>query len=228
MTTAIIGVGNIGGRVAHHLVAGGERVVLAARNEAEAAGLANQLGTLASAAPIRTAIAEADVVVCAVWFDIIKELIAQHADLLGAKVVVDPSNPIRPDGKGGFARTLPDGQSAGSVIAGLLPAGAHYIKAFGSLSAESLGSAANRTPKRAVLFYATDDTQAAAEVERLISAAGFDPVNAGGREASIRIEVGGDLHQFGGLNGKLLNVGEARAAVAAGAPNAPQLETHAG
>ena len=33
MTTAIIGVGNIGKSVARHLVDGGERVVLAARDE---------------------------------------------------------------------------------------------------------------------------------------------------------------------------------------------------
>jgi hypothetical protein len=42
-------------------------------------------------------------------------------------------------------------------------------------------------------------------------------VKAGGVKDALRIEVGGDLHQFGGLNGKLLNVEEARAAVAAGA-----------
>ena len=36
MTTAIIGVGNIGKSVARHLVDGGERVVLAARDEQNA------------------------------------------------------------------------------------------------------------------------------------------------------------------------------------------------
>ena len=33
MTTAIVGVGNIGGAVARHLVAGGEPVVLTAKDE---------------------------------------------------------------------------------------------------------------------------------------------------------------------------------------------------
>jgi predicted dinucleotide-binding enzyme len=216
MTTAIVGVGNIGKQVARHLVNGGERVVLAARDDSDAAALAKDLGALASAAPVRRAVAQADVVVFAVWFDTIKELIAEHADLLEGKVVVDPSNPIKPDGKGGFVRTLPEGQSAGSVIAGLLPAGAHFVKAFGTLGAESLGSSANRSPRRAVLFYTTGDDQAAAAVERLISAAGFEPVKAGGVKDAVRIELtGGDLHQFGGLNGKLLDADEAQAAVAA-------------
>jgi 8-hydroxy-5-deazaflavin:NADPH oxidoreductase len=217
MTTAIIGTGNIGGQVARHLVAGGEPVVLAARDESHAAALANELGPLASAASVRQAIGEANVVVLAVWLDTAKRLIAENGDLLHRKVIVDPSNPIQLDGKGGFSRTLPDGQSAASVIAGLLPADAQLVKAFGTLGAEALASSANRTPQRAVLFYATDDEGAAGTVERLISTAGFDPVKAGGLSDAGRIEVSGDLHQYGGLNGNVVDAEEARAAVAVAA-----------
>jgi 8-hydroxy-5-deazaflavin:NADPH oxidoreductase len=216
MTTAIIGLGNIGKSVARHLVDGGERVVLAARDESNATALANQLGALASATSVEKAITEADVVVFAVWLDTLKNLIAQHADLLRGKVVVDPSNPIAQDANGGFVRTLPDGQSSGSVVAGRLPTKAHFVKAFGTLGAESLASEANRTPRK-VLFYATEDDQAAAASERLISAAGFDPVKAGGVDAALRIETFGALHQFGGLNGKTLDASEARTAVATAA-----------
>ena len=132
-------------------------------------------------------------------------------------MVVDPSNPIGVDENGQMTRTLPDHQSAGSVVAALLPAGAHYVKAFGTLSADSLASTANREPRRAVLFYAADDDAGAAEVERLISAAGFDPFKLGGVADAGRIEVpGGDLHQGGGLNGQLLDLDQARSAVAAG------------
>ena len=56
MTTAIIGAGNIASAVARHLTAGGERVVLAAGDEADAAALAGTLGGLASAAPLKEAI----------------------------------------------------------------------------------------------------------------------------------------------------------------------------
>jgi 8-hydroxy-5-deazaflavin:NADPH oxidoreductase len=68
--------------------------------------------------------------------------------------------------------------SAAEVIAGLLPSGAHLVKAFGTVSAEHLADSANRTPDRAVLFYATDDGVAASSAERLISVAGFAPVQA--------------------------------------------------
>jgi 8-hydroxy-5-deazaflavin:NADPH oxidoreductase len=216
MTTAIIGVGNLGTSVARDLVEGGERIVLSARDESNATALASELGGLASAASVEKAITDADVVVFAVWFDTLKDLIAQHGDLLRGKVVVDPSNPVAQDTNGGFVRTLPDGQSSGSVVARLLPSEAHFVKAFGTLSAESLASEANRTP-RAVLFYATDDDQAAAAIERLISAAGFDPVKAGGVDAALRIETFGALHQFGGLNRRVVDASEADTAVATAA-----------
>jgi hypothetical protein len=217
MTTAVIGVGNIGGALARHLVRGGEPVVVAARNASHAEALAQELGELARPGSVDDAIASADVVVLTVWLDTMREIIAEQADRLTGKVVVDPSNPIGFDENGNVLRTLPEGQSAGSLVAGRLPPGAHYVKAFGTLGADSLATAAHRAPRRAVLFYATDDDAAAAAAERLIAAAGFEPVKAGGVADAGRIEVpGGDLHENGGLQGRLLDLDEARAAVTAG------------
>jgi predicted dinucleotide-binding enzyme len=213
MTTAIIGVGNVGGALARHLTDGGEPVVLAAREESEAAALAGELGPLASAATVPEAIKAADVVVLAVSFDPLKQVIADYGDLLDGKIVADPSNPLGFSADGTMLRTLPEDQSQASLVAAMLPAGARYVKAFGTLAAPSLASSANRTPRRAVLFYATDDDRAGAVIERLITVAGFDPVKAGGVSAAGRIEMpGGDLHQAG-LGGKLLDTDEARAAI---------------
>ena len=211
MTTAIIGVGKIGGAVARHLVAGGESVVLAAEEDSNAEALAGELGPLARAASVDDAIADADVVVLAVWLDTIEELVPQYARLLDGKVVVDPSNPIGFDESGKPFRTLPEGQSAGSVVVALLPAGAHYVKAFGTLLADALATGARREPRRAALFYATDDDTAAATIERLIRAAGFDPLKAGGVADAGRIEVpGGDLYQMD-PNVELVDLDQARA-----------------
>jgi 8-hydroxy-5-deazaflavin:NADPH oxidoreductase len=215
MTTAIIGVGNIGGALARHLVRGGEPVVLAAREESAAAALAGELGSLASAANVSRAIEAADVVVLALWFDALKQVVTDYGGLLDGKVVADPSNPLGVNADGTMYRTLPEGQSQGSLVAAMLPAGAYYVKAFGTLDAGSLASSANRAPRRAVLFYATDDDRAGAAIERLITAAGFDPVSVGGLSGAGRIEMpGGDLHLA--TLGRLLDADEARAAVAAG------------
>ncbi|HVH23829.1 MAG TPA: NAD(P)-binding domain-containing protein, partial [Pseudonocardia sp.] len=75
MTTAIIGVGNIGSALARNLVRGGEGVVVAARDESHAQALAEELGGLAAAASVRDASTAADVVVLAIWVDQDRELV---------------------------------------------------------------------------------------------------------------------------------------------------------
>ena len=212
MKTAIIGLGNIGSRVAANLVKGGESVIVAERNLAKAQDLAKKLGSKAEAMAIDDAVKKADVIVLAIWFDAIKEFVTAHHPQLAGKIVVDPSNPIAPDGKGGFKKIIPADQSSGKLIARLLPEGAELVKAFGTLRAESLGSAANRSPERAVLFYATDYPEAGRAVAKLIVASGFSPVSVGGMDQSIRIEVGGDLHEMGKL-GRLVSAREAEALV---------------
>ena len=209
MTTAIIGVGNLGGTVARHLVAGHEPVVLAAADKTHAEALADELGPTASAASVEDAIAGADAVVLATWLDQTRELVPPEARLLENKVVIDPSNPIGFDENGQMFRTLPEGQSSGSVVAGMLPASAHYVKAFGSLGAvEQLATGANHEP-RIVLFYATDDDTAEATAQRLIRAAGFEPLKVGGVSDAGRIE-GPD----GEFQGRIFDLDEAQAAIA--------------
>jgi hypothetical protein len=46
----------------------------------------------------------------------------------------------------------------------------------------------------------------------MITAGGFSPILVGGIDQSIRIEVGGDLHEFGKL-GKLVSAEEAKALI---------------
>jgi 8-hydroxy-5-deazaflavin:NADPH oxidoreductase len=215
LSTAIIGVGNLGGTVARHLVAGNEPVVLAAADESHAKALADELGPNASAASVEDAIAGADVVVLATWLDQTRELVPPETSLLENKVVIDPSNPIGFDEEGQMFRTLPEGQSSGSVVAGLLPASAHFVKAFGSLGAvEQLATSANHEP-RIVLFYATDDDTAEASAQRLIRAAGFEPLKVGGVSDAGRME-GPD----GDLQGRIFDLDEARATIATEGVNA--------
>jgi 8-hydroxy-5-deazaflavin:NADPH oxidoreductase len=208
MTTSIIGVGNLGGTVARHLVTGGERVVLAALDEAHAQALAHELGPNASAASVEDAIAGADVVVLATWLAQTRELVPPLASLFENKVVVDPSNPIGFE-NGQMIRTLPEGQSSASVVAGLLPESAHYVKTFGTLAADQLAGGADSEPP-IVLFYATDDDAAEATARRLIKTAGFEPLKVGGVSAAGRIEAPG-----GELQGQIFDLDEARTTIAA-------------
>jgi 8-hydroxy-5-deazaflavin:NADPH oxidoreductase len=198
-TVAIIGTGNIGSRLAANLAAGGQDFLLAGRDQQAARKLAADLDGHAEAVSVDEAVDRAGVLVLAVWLDAFEQLIAQYGPRLAGKVIIDPTNPVGPDGAGGYRKVIGEQQSSGQILAGLLPPGARLVKAFGTLSAPTL-AAARQEPKRAVLFYAADDDDDAGDlVAGLIRAAGFDPVRVGGLDQSIRIEMFGDLHEYGAL-----------------------------
>lgn len=207
---AVIGLGNIGKSVAENLVKGNRPVILASRKLEDATALAQQLGTLATSAEVSEAIKEADIIVLAVWFNTIQEFFSQYASEFLGKIIIDPSNPIAPDENGGFKKIIGEKESAGQLNAAILPDGAKLAKALGTLGAASLAGAAFQKPEEAVLFYATDDTSINTDVEQLIHDSGFEPVRVGGLDQSIRIEVFGDLHEFGAL-GKPVSLAEAKA-----------------
>jgi 8-hydroxy-5-deazaflavin:NADPH oxidoreductase len=198
-TVAIIGTGTIGGTIATNFAAGGQDFLLAGRDQDAARKLAADLDGHAQAVSVAEAVDRADVLVLAVWLDVGKQLIAEYGERLAGKVIVDPSNAVGPDGQGGYRKTIGEQESSGQILAGLLPAGAQLVKAFGTLSGGSLAAVARQEPERAVLFYAADDAAAGDLVAELIRTAGYDPVPVGGLDQSIRIEMFGDLHEFGGL-----------------------------
>jgi hypothetical protein len=198
-TVAIIGTGNIGGRLAANFAAGGQDFLLAGRDEEAARKLAADLDGHAEAVSVDEAVDRAGVLVVAVWLDDFRQFIAQYGDRLAGKVIVDPSNPVGPDDTGTYRKVIGAQESSGQILAGLLPAGARLVKAFGTLSAPTLSAAAWREPERAVQFYAADDDAAGDLVAGLIRAGGYEPVRVGGLDQAIRIEMFGDLHEYGAL-----------------------------
>ncbi len=127
-------------------------------------------------------------------------------------MIVDPTNPVGPDSDGNYRKVIGEQESSGQLLAGLLPAGARLVKAFGTLSAPTLSAAARQEPERAVQFYAADDSAAGDLVAELIRADGYEPVRVGGLDQSIRIEMFGDLHEYGAL-GRVVTRSEALQAI---------------
>jgi 8-hydroxy-5-deazaflavin:NADPH oxidoreductase len=211
-TVAIVGTGTIGSRLAANFAAGGQDFLLAGRDQEATRKLASGLDGHAEAVSVDEAVERADVLVVAVWLDDFKQLIAQYGQRLAGKVIVDPSNPVGPDGDGGYRKVIGEKESSGQILAGLLPAGARLVKAFGTLSAGSLSTAARQEPERAVQFYAADDDAAGDLVAELIRAGGYEPVRVGGLDQSIRIEMFGDLHEYGAL-GRVVTKTEALKAI---------------
>ena len=209
---AIIGLGNIGTVVAANLAKSDRAFIAADRNVSKAKLLAAQWGSAATPSDIASAVKEADIVVLSIPFGTISDFMKQHAADLEGKIIIDPSNPIAPDEKGGFKKIIEANQSAGQINAASLPKNAKLVKALGTLAAGSLAGAAYQKPEAAVLFYATDDTTIDAQVEALIADTGFAPVRVGGLNQSLRLEVFGDLHEFGAL-GKTVNTTEAKSKI---------------
>jgi len=211
-TVAIIGTGNIGSRLAADWAAGGQDFLLAGRDQEAARKIAAGLDGHAEAVSVDEAVDRADALVVAVWLPDFRQFIAQYEDRLAGKVIIDPSNPVGPDADGNYRKVIGEQESSGQILAGLLPTGARLVKAFGTLSAPTLSAAARQEPERAVLFYAADDDAAGDLVAELIRAAGFDPVRVGGLDQSIRIEMFGDLHEYGAL-GRVVTRTEALKAI---------------
>jgi 8-hydroxy-5-deazaflavin:NADPH oxidoreductase len=211
-TVAIIGTGNIGSRLAAGFAAGGQDFLLAGRDPGAARKIASDLDDHAEVVSIDEAVERADVLVLAVWLDAFKQFIGQYGDRLAGKVIVDPTNPVGPDGSGSYAKIIGERESSGQILADLLPAGARLVKAFGTLSAPTLSAAARREPDRAVLFYAADDATAGDLIADLIRADGYEPVRVGGLDQSIRLEMFGDLHEYGAL-GRVVTKSEALSAI---------------
>lgn len=183
MTTAIIGLGNMGSGLARRL-AGNGNLVLATRNEAAAATLAAEIG--AKSASIDAAIAAADTVVLALPYASALELAKSGA--LNGKVVVDISNPVKPDFSGlaiGFDT------SAAEEIQKAAPT-ARVVKAFNTIFA-SLFAATRDDTANVPVFLAGEDA-AVAQVETLVQNAGFAVEKTGTLDAARLLEPVGMLN----------------------------------
>jgi predicted dinucleotide-binding enzyme len=210
---AVIGPGKIGEAIATNLAKGNHSVILASRDFEKAKALASKMGSRVTVKETAAAIKEADVIIPAIYFNSLKEFFQTYAKELEGKIIVDVSNPIAPDANGGFKKIVGEQESAGQILSSLIPKSAKLVKAFGTLGAGSLAGAAFASPERKVLFYASDNTNNNPQIEEVISSSGFEPFHVGGIDQSIRIEVFGDLHEFGRL-GKTVTLEEVKTILA--------------
>jgi 8-hydroxy-5-deazaflavin:NADPH oxidoreductase len=77
MKTAVIGLGHLGSKVAANLAEGGERVIVSQPDIGKARELARKLGRGVDALAVEEALADADVIVLAVWFNVLTELVVE-------------------------------------------------------------------------------------------------------------------------------------------------------
>jgi len=130
-----------------------------------------------------------DVVILAVYYQAVREVLAQRGDQLAGKVVVDITNPVNVETFDGL--TVPADSSAAAEIAAALPS-SKVLKAFNTTFATSLGSGKVGSEPTTVLI-AGDDADAKALLTGIVTAAGLRAVDAGGLKRARELEALGFL-----------------------------------
>jgi len=188
MDITIIGTGNMARGIATRALAGGHAVTLlgteAAKAEAAAAALSGDARTGTVGDPLA-----GDVVVLAVWYQALDDVLARYSDQLSGKVVIDITNPVDPQT---FEPLTLEAGSAAEEVAQKAP-GAKVVKAFNTTFAGTLveGSVAGQPLD---VFVAADDQDAKNTVRQLAESGGLRAVDAGPLAHARQLEGLGYLH----------------------------------
>jgi predicted dinucleotide-binding enzyme len=183
VNVTIIGAGNIGKGLAGPLVKAGHAVRLTAR-DAEGVREAAAATGARPASDLVAAVQVADVVVLAVPFDAIEDVSRRILPLVAGKVVVDVSNPAKPDWSGPL---FAGAGSATEQIAAWLP-GAKVVKAFNTIFASNLATGGSVDGVTLDAYLAGDHPEAKAAVAELAIGLGFQPVDVGPATAARLLE----------------------------------------
>jgi 8-hydroxy-5-deazaflavin:NADPH oxidoreductase len=185
-TIAVLGTGHFGGAIGKRLSAIGYPVVYGSRtpDTARVRALVTDSGPRASSAPLTQAAARAAIIVFAVPWESVKELLPGLGDLTG-KLLVDPmiakpktieGNPFPPDAPTSTAEQLQAWAFGG-----------HVVKAFLTVSYKALANPASAGGPISIPYAGADQT-AKERVARLISELGLDPMDTGPLVAARYIE----------------------------------------
>ena len=188
MQITIIGTGNMARGIATRALAGGHTVTLLGTTADKAQAVAAELSGDVRAGTVGDPL-EGDVVVLAVWYQVLADVLGRYGDQLDGKVVIDITNPVDLET---FQPLDLEAGSASQEIAQKVP-GAKVAKAFNTTFAGTLveGQVAGQPLD---VFVASDDDDAKAVVRELAKDAGLRVVDAGPLAIARQLEGAGYLH----------------------------------
>jgi predicted dinucleotide-binding enzyme len=185
MSYAIIGFGNIGQALARAFARNGIEVSVATTRDPETfASVASAIGPTVIPGTLSEAI-KADVLFLAVRFESHQD-VANALPTWGGKTVIDVTNAygVSPEELGG--------QPSSKVVEKAF-AEARLVKGFNHLGAAVLAQDPAVNGGRRVVFLASDDEAAAAEVGTLAENLGFSPIKLGGlSEGGLLVQARGN------------------------------------
>lgn len=173
-TVSIIGSGAMAAAIGGIAVKAGHTVEVLGRDPAKARALADQLASGATAGTFGAAPA-GDIVILAVPYSSVLDVVQQYGVALAGKLLVDITNPVTPD----FSNFVTPADSSGAQeIAKAAPASSDVVKAFNTQNAHVLaaGSVGGRPLD---VFIAGNDARAKARVSAFIESLGLRPMDVG-------------------------------------------------
>ena len=182
MRIGILGSGLMGGKLGTLFARAGHDVVFSySHKRSTLETLAREAGRTAWAGTPHEAAQDADVLLLAVHWNRVDDVLKQAGDLSG-KVIVTCSLPMN---DGDTDLVVAHTSSGAEALAKKVP-GAHVVSAFGTVPSEVLFAvfAARDGDTRPSLVYCGDDEDAKATAAELIRDVGFDPVDAGPLEVA--------------------------------------------
>ena len=177
---SILGTGNMGQAIAAVAGKGGHTVQLLGTDD-----LATQV--------------TGDIVVLAVPYPAIPEVIAQRGESLAGKIVVDITNPL--DFETFDSLVVPGDSSAAAEIAAELPR-SQVLKAFNTTFAATL-AAGTVGPLTTTVLVAGDDADAKSTVAGVFASGGLDVIDAGSLKRARELEAIGFLQLTLAVNEKV-------------------------
>jgi predicted dinucleotide-binding enzyme len=183
---AIIGTGRLGGVLGKRWAASGHAILFGSRTPRDdrVKTLVKDCGARASARAINEAAAGAAIVVLALPWKAVKDVLRTVGDLTG-KVVIDPMNDVKM--VDGYPQPSPDvAMSVGEELQSLVP-GAHVVKAFNTPAARTIANPARGGGPLTIPLAGADAT-AKARVATLVAEIGFEPLDTGPLVAARYLE----------------------------------------
>lgn len=173
-TISIIGSGGMAAAIAGLAAKAGHTVEVMSRDVVKARALAEQVGAGATTGTFGAAPA-GDIVILAVPYSAVLDVVKQYGEKLAGKLLVDITNPVAAD----LTSFVTPGDSFGAQeIAKAAPANAVIVKAFNTLFSHVLAGGSFQGRPLDV-FIAGDDAQAKARVAAFIESLGLRPMDTG-------------------------------------------------
>ena len=173
-TISIIGSGSMAAAIGGLAAKAGHTVEVMSRNVAKALALAEQVGAGATTGMFGAAPA-GDIVILAVPYFAVLDVVKQYGEELAGKLLVDITNPVAADHT---SFVTPADSFGAQEIARAAPADAKVVKAFNTQFSHVL-AASPVVGHPLDVFLAGDDTQAKACVSAFVESLGLRPMDTG-------------------------------------------------